>query len=300
MASLYSIKESNVLKSFLIIAFFFALISVIGLVVSVYLNSFLFFVIAVCIACGMSFYSFWGAHKTVLHSTGAREVERNQHTEKLYDVVENIAITANIPTPKIYIIDDQTPNAFATGRNPRYGVVAVTSGLLDVLNKNELEGVIAHEIAHIKNRDTLVMTIVFAFAGIIAIIADYFLFFSISHKNQNTSPVVFILIIAGIVITPFIATILKLAVSRKREYSADATAALFTRYPEGLASALEKIRDHTTQPMKKANHGVAHFFIYEPSIGNNKKQKRKNAFIQNLFSTHPPIDDRIQKLRAAL
>jgi len=198
--------------------------------------------------------------------------------------------------PKVYIVEDPSPNAFATGRNPEHAVVAVTTGLIEILNRNELEGVVAHEMAHIGNRDMLVMTVAVVLAGFIAIISDIMLRSMIfgGGDNKDRHPAFWIVPIVGIILAPIAAQLIKMTVSRKREYLADATGALLTRYPEGLASALEKITSHA-QPMKHASNATAHLFISDPFQGAKKKSMMQR--IGGLFQTHPPAEDRIAKLR---
>ena len=236
--------------------------------------------------------SYWYSDKIVLKMTGAKEVSKEQAPD-LYNIVENLSIAAGLPMPKVYIVHDPAPNAFATGRDPEHAVVAVTTGLLQILDKTELEGVMAHELAHVGNRDMLVMTVAVVLAGFVAIVADFFsraMLFGGDDRNKH--PAFIIIAIVGIILAPIAAQMIKLAISRKREYLADATGALLTRYPEGLASALEKISNHA-QPMRKASHATAHLFISDPF-------QDKRGFMQKvngLFQTHPPAADRINRLR---
>lgn len=211
--------------------------------------------------------------------------------EELFHIVENLSITAGLPMPKIYIIEDLAPNAFATGRDKNHSAIAVTTGLRKMLDKNELEGVIAHELAHIGNRDTLLQTIVVVLVGLVTIVSDIFLRSQILGGRDRDSRAGGIIMIVGIVfmiLSPIIATIIQLAISRKREFLADASAGLMTRYPEGLASALRKISSYGN-PMKKAHVATAHLFISNP-FGNSKKG------ISRLFMTHPPVEERIEAL----
>lgn len=226
--------------------------------------------------------------------TGAKEASRETNRE-LWNIVENLSITAGLPMPKLYIINDSVPNAFATGRDKKHAVVAVTTGLIQVLDKNEMEGVIAHELSHIGNRDMLVSTIVVVLVGFITLLADMFLraqMFGGNRERSGDGKVQGVLMIVGLVLmilSPIIATLIQLSISRKREYLADASGALLTRYPEGLASALEKISAHSGK-MKKANHATAHLFISNP-FGDK---------IRGLFSTHPPVEKRVAALRQSL
>lgn len=299
MASLYSQKDGNIFKSMVLMALFFAFVGGVGWALSQYFGSPFIFYIAIGFALFGNLYSYWFAHKSVLRMTGAKEVVRSRETEELYDILENLSIQSGLPMPKLYLIQDSSPNAFATGRNPKHGVVAVTTGLLETLDKQELEGVISHELAHIKNRDTVIMTIVFVLAGVIAIVADLALHMSLFSTSEDRGPLDFIFIIIGALLAPLAATLIRLSISRRREYLADASAALATRYPEGLASALEKIQKSAT-PLQRKGHSVAHFFINDPYKGMIKTKKRKASFFQRIFSTHPPIEDRVQRLRQSI
>jgi len=228
--------------------------------------------------------------------TGAVPATIEQHRE-LINVVENLAITAGLPMPKVYIVNDQAPNAFATGRNPEHSAVAVTSGLLSILDRSELEGVLAHELSHIGNRDILVSTVAVVLAGFIAIISDMLLrsmMWGGGRDRDSKAGIIFIVLgIVGIILAPIAAQMIQMTISRKREYLADASGALLTRYPEGLASALEKISAHS-QPMRRANNATAHLFIADP-FGNEKRTLGQK--ISGLFQTHPPATDRIKILR---
>lgn len=296
MATLYTHQGENVRKTWFLMTMFLVLVIAIGYAVSWYLESSIIVYIAVGFALFMNFFSYWYSDKIVLKMTGAKPVTRDEYFD-LYNIVENLSITAGLPMPKIYIVNDPAPNAFATGRDPAHGVVAVTTGLLEVLEKHELEGVIAHEMAHIGNRDILVMTVAVVLAGFIAIIADFFmrtLWFG-GGDNRDKHPAFMIVAVVGIILAPIAAQLIKMAVSRKREYLADASGALLTRYPEGLASALEKISSYTG-PMKSASHATAHLFIDDPF--DTEHQKRGIAqSIGGLFQTHPPVEKRIAQLR---
>lgn len=274
---------------------FLTAVIAIGYAAAWYLNNPLIVYIAVIFALGMNVYSYWFSDRLVLRMTGAKPVTKAEAPE-LYNIVENLAITAGLPMPKVYIMEDPSPNAFATGRNPENAVVAVTTGLLSILDRNELEGVVAHEMAHIGNRDMLVMTVAVVLAGFVAILADFLsrAFMFGGGDNRERSPIFLILGIAGIILAPIAAQLIQLAISRKREYLADATAALLTRYPEGLASALEKIsRSHI--PMQTASHATAHLFISDPYAAEGKRSIGQK--ISGLFATHPPAVDRIRLLR---
>lgn len=222
----------------------------------------------------------------------AKEIAKRDNP-RLYRIVENLAITDGLPTPKVYIIDDPAPNAFATGRDPSNSAVCVTSGLLEIMNDKELEGVIAHEMGHVKNYDIRVSMVAFAMVAVVGILADIMLRMSWfggrgnDDNNSESNQLFFILGIVAAILAPIIATLIQLAISRKREYLADATGALTTRYPEGLASALAKI-DKTGSALKHQNTSTAHFFFANPLRGHS---------VATLFSTHPPIEDRIRRLR---
>lgn len=244
-------------------------------------------VISVVMALG----SYYGGDKMALTASGAKGPIKKEDNPYVYRLVENLAITAGVPMPKVYVIVDAAPNAFACGRDPQHSSIAVTTGIIERLNNEELEGVIAHELSHVKNYDIRLMTIVVVLVGIISIIAQWFYHFRIIGDRDNDSrgagPVVALLGILTIVISPIIAELIKLAISRKREFLADASGALLTRYPEGLASALTKISAYTA-PMKSANSGTAHLFISSPFGKRN---------ISALFSTHPPVEERVKALR---
>jgi len=276
---------------------FLVIVIALGWFISYYYDSPLILIIAVVFALGMNIASYWYSDKISLALAAAKPANREDNLE-LFRVVENLAITAGLPMPKIYIIDDPAPNAFATGRNKDHAAVAVTSGLLAMMDKNELSGVLAHELSHIGNRDTLLMTVVVVLVGFIAIIANIFtrsLWLGGGRRrgNNNEGEAGAIIMIIGVVfmiLSPIIAQLIQLAISRKREFLADADGALLTRYPEGLASALTKIEAYGP-PMLHANNATAHLFISNP-FG---EQARKG--VAKLFMTHPPTEERIAALR---
>jgi len=250
---------------------------------------------AVFFAIIMNFFSYWYSDKIVLKMSGAHPVIREQNRE-LWNVAQNLSITAGLPMPKLFIINDSAPNAFATGRNKEHAVVAVTTGLLNMLDKNELEGVVAHELSHIGNRDILISTIIVVLVGFVTLLSDFFLRMSLfghgGGRGGDDRARMF-MTIAGIalaILAPIIAILIQLAISRKREFLADASGALLTRYPEGLASALEKIGAYN-KPMKKANNATAHLFISNPFGG------RSHTGMRKLFMTHPAVEDRVKALR---
>ena len=295
MTTLYTHQSQNIAKTWLLMSMFFVLVIAVGYGVAWYMGNPALLYIAVVFALVMNVGSYWFSDKIVLKMTHAQPVTIEDNRE-LYNIVENLAITAGLPMPKVYVVQDPSPNAFATGRNPEHAVVAVTTGLMQILNRAELEGVVAHEMAHIGNRDMLVMTVAVVLAGFIAIIADIMMRSMIfgGGDNKDRHPAFLVIAIVGIMLSPIAAQLIKMTVSRKREYLADATGALLTRYPEGLASALEKISSHA-QPMKHASNATAHLFISDPFSGAPKRSMMQK--IGGLFQTHPPAQDRIAKLR---
>lgn len=292
MATLYTHQESNVRKTWLFLVVFFGLIIGVGFVFSqVYRNpSILIF--ATLIAFVMNFFAYWFSDRMVLSMVHAVRIEKREDAVDLWNIVENLCITAGLPMPAIYVVDDPSPNAFATGRNPEHAALAVHTGLLRMLSKVELEGVIAHELSHIGNRDTLIATIAVILSGLVAIASDWLLrgmMFGGRDEDNKGSGLTIILGIVVAILAPLFATMLRLAVSRRREFLADASAGLLTRYPEGLASALEKI-SNAHIPVKDANSATATLYISNPFEGSGR-------FISKLFSTHPPIEERIAALR---
>lgn len=289
--TLYTQADSNIRKTWFLITVFLIMVIAIGWIFSYIFESPLILYLAMIFSLIWSFSSYWYSDKIVLSLTKSRSIQKKDNPE-LYRIVENLSITAGLPVPKIYIIDDISPNAFATGRDPKHGMVCVTSGLLDKLDKTELEGVIAHELSHIGNRDILLSSVVVVLVGIIALLSDWLLrsLFWGRRRRDDDSKIGFIMLAFGIIaaiIAPLAATLLRLAISRKREFLADASGALLTRYPEGLASALEKI-SQDPNPLKAASNATSHLFISNPF--------RKKA-ISKLWMTHPSIDERIKALR---
>lgn len=292
MATLYTHKDANVRKTWVLMTTFLLLVIGLGWAVSWYVDSPAILIIAVVFAVGMNIISYWTADKVVLARTGAKEVTRESHPE-LWNVTENLAITAGLPMPALYIIRDDVPNAFATGRDPEHASVAVTTGLLARLDRSELEGVIAHELSHVGNRDILISTIVVVLVGFITLLSDMFLraqFFG-GRREGRAGAIALLIGLAFAILSPLVATVIQLAISRKREFLADADGALLTRYPEGLASALEKIAAHSGE-MKRADHATAHLYIASP-FGS----KERKGFLNKLFATHPPVEERINSLR---
>lgn len=292
--TLYNLAEKNVRKTWFLVITFLVLIIALGWVFAWFFQEPTILIVAVIFSILTSLGGYWYSDKLVLGLAEAKEIAENDNPE-LYRIVENLCITAGLPTPKIYIINEEQPNAFATGRNKDHAVVAVTSGLLKKLEKSELEGVIAHELSHIKNKDMLLQTIIVVLVGIVAIASNMFLRLSFygggRNRDSKASPILQVLALVAVVLAPIAANLIKLAISRKREFLADASGALITRYPEGLASALEKIASDPN-PMRRANNATAHLYISNPFRG-----KQAKSWITKLYSTHPPIEERIKALR---
>ena len=292
MATLYTQKDKNIRRTWMLITFFLVFVIALGWVFSYQFNSPIILIIAVVFSTVTSFTSYWYSDKIVLAMSHAKEIKKSDNPE-LYRLVENLCITAGLPLPKIYIINESAPNAFATGRDPEHAVIAVTSGLLEKLDRSELEGVLAHELSHIGNRDILLQTVVVILVGLVALLSDWFLrwsFFGRKSNDRDSGQLGTIMAIIGIVLailSPLIAILIQMSVSRKREFLADASGALLTRYPEGLAKALEKISQDQTQ-LKVANKATAHMYITNPFRG--KK-------ISKMFMTHPPVEERVKLLR---
>ncbi|MBI2023723.1 M48 family metallopeptidase [Candidatus Giovannonibacteria bacterium] len=298
MATIWANHDSNIRKTWLLLTLFFVVVTTIGWVFSrAYGNpAILFF--ALIFSFFMSFFSYWYSDKVVVAVTRARPLSDAEAPE-LHNIVENLAITAGLPKPRLYLVDSPQPNAFATGRDPEHAVVAVTSGILNIMNRSELEGVLAHEMSHVGNRDMFVSTIVVVLVGFIQLLSDIFLRSMMwgrrnsDRENGGQAQLVFMLVgIALAILAPIAGMLIQLAVSRKREYLADASGALLTRYPEGLAAALEKLAADNT-PMKQANHATAHLWLDDPYQG----KKNTVGWFAKMFMTHPPIEDRIKRLR---
>lgn len=298
--TLYSNQSSNIRKTWFMMTGFLLLIIAIGFVLSLMYGNPSLLYGAIVISLLMNIGSYWFSSSIVLSMANARHIEKKDEYPDLWNTLENLCITAGLPMPELYIIDDPAPNAFATGRNQDHAVVAVTTGLLPLLSKSELEGVLAHELAHIGNRDMLLQTVIVVFAGVISFVADFALRASMfgGGSDEKKNPIFMIIGILAFILAPLAATIIRLAISREREFLADATSALITRYPEGLASALEKISNFH-QPMKVQNQAIAHLFISDPTGVNDEKELRgeeKISWLQKMFMTHPPIEDRVARL----
>lgn len=296
MASIYSNISENKLKTAVLMMVFSAFVIFLGYIISLYYNNFYILYTSAFAALFTNIFAYWFSDKLALRSVGAVPADEERYKE-LHRIVENLAITAGIPKPKVYIIPDNALNAFATGRDPKHAAVAVTTGLLETLDKSELEGVIAHELSHIKNRDILVMTVAVVLVGFVATLTDLAFrlnFYSSTSEENNSSkknPLLLILFLVAVVLAPIFAKLLQYAVSRKREFLADSSGALLTRYPEGLAKALVKISSYGSH-VKTASRATAHLFISDPF----EKRNRFFSFVAKLFSTHPPVEERIKAL----
>lgn len=293
--TLYDQKDSNIRKTWLIFTTFLVVVIAIGWVFSRAYGSPGILVVAVVLSSFMAIISYWYSDKIVLAMARAVPVDLKSNPE-LYRIVENLSITAGLPMPRVYLVPEPAPNAFATGRDPEHAVIAVTEGLLRRLDRSELEGVLAHEMSHIGNRDMLVSTVVVILVGFISLLADFFMrsmwFGGMRRRSGNEGGGVFVLV--GVVLSilaPIAAMLMQLAISRKREFLADASGALLTRYPEGLANALIKIANDSAQ-MKVANNTTAHLWFENPMKG-----EKRTSFLAKLFMTHPPVEDRIKALR---
>jgi heat shock protein HtpX len=290
---MYSAISTNKRNTYIIMLGFVLLIASLGWIISLYYRSTGIFWGVLIGATIYALVQYFIADKLALMSNGARQIQKSDNPE-LFRIVENLSITDGLPMPKVYIIDDPSPNAFATGRDPNHASVTVTTGLLDIMSKPELEGVIAHELGHVKNYDIRVMMIVFGLVSVIGFLADMMIrmtWFTGGNRDDreesSSSPIFLVLMIAAAIITPIIAMLIQLAISRQREYLADATGAMTTRYPEGLASALAKIEQFGS-PLQRQNPSSSHLFFANPL--------KKSAF-SSLMSTHPSIPDRIARLQ---
>ena len=301
--NLYTNQTSNIRKTWLMMTIFLVLVIAVGFVLAYMQGNPSILYGAVIFSLLMNVGAYWFSDRMVLSMANARRIEKKDEYPDLWNTLENLCITAGLPMPALYIIDDPAPNAFATGRNKDHAVIAVTTGILPLLSKSELEGVLAHELGHIGNRDMLLQTVVVVFAGVISIVADIALRMSVfgGQGSEKKNPIFIVLGLAAFILAPLAAMIIKLAISREREFLADATSALITRYPEGLASALEKISNFH-QPMKVQNTAIAHLFISDPKGVNDVSELREDeeiSWFQKMFMTHPPVQERIKRLTTA-
>ena len=296
MATIYDQADRNTRLTWVYITGFLIFVIGVGYVFAGAMRNSAILYIAVAFSVLMSFGSYWWSDKIVLAMSSAKPIDHDSNRE-IYHLVENLCITAGLPVPKIYIIEDSAMNAFATGRDPEHGVICLTTGIVARLEKSEMEGVIAHELSHIGNRDILLSTVVVVLVGFVALMADWFrnwTFWGGGRRRGGDGEgggqlqlVLFVLAILLSILAPIAGLLMQLAISRKREFLADADGALLTRYPEGLASALENISGDP-QPLKEANRATAHLFISNPF---------KGAKVSKLFMTHPPIEERVKALR---
>ncbi len=291
MSTIYTHQSSNIAKTWLLIGVFLAIVLGLGYFLSYYYQNPGILTIAIIFSVVMNITSYWYSDKIALRIARAIPADESRYPE-LHNIVENLSITAGLPKPKVYIIPDAAPNAFATGRNATHASVAVTEGLLQILDRTELEGVIAHELSHIGNRDILLQSVVAVLVGFIAIISDMFtrsLLWGGSREERKGGGVLVLVGLVFMILSPIIATLIQLAISRKREYLADASGALLTRYPTGLANALRKISSYSA-PMRHASNATAHMYISNP-FGSKAR-----AGLSALFMTHPPVEKRIEAL----
>ncbi len=284
---MYQDIAANKRKTWFIMAFFMAFIVLLGWLFSLYIGKPAVTPFVLIAAGVYALISYFLGARMALAVNGAKEISKKDNP-RLWRIVENLSITDGLPMPRVFIMNDPAPNAFATGRNPSKSAVCVTAGLLEIMNDTELEGVLAHELGHVKNYDIRVSMVAFALVAVVGIISDTIMrMVWFSNDDDNRSPLVLVAGIAAAILAPIIATLIQLAISRKREYLADATGALTTRYPEGLASALEKIGQYGSK-LQKQNPSTAHLFFANPL---------SKGALASLFSTHPPIDERIARLR---
>ncbi|MDD3711223.1 MAG: M48 family metallopeptidase [Patescibacteria group bacterium] len=294
--TLYNNSDKNKRRTWFLFTGFLIFAMIVGYIFSVAMENSVILYVVVAFSIFSSFIAYWFSDKIVLKMSNAKELKFEDNKE-LYRLVENLCISTGLPLPKIYIISDPAPNAFATGRNPKNAVVAVTTGLLEKLDRSELEGVIAHELSHIKNYDILLATLVTVLVGMIVLLADWFsrwAFYSrgnSSRENNKGGVLIIVIAIVFAILAPFFAYMMQFAISRKREFLADADGALMTRYPEGLARALEKISSDPHE-LRTVNRATAHLYIASPLRG-----KRKSGFLAKAFMTHPPVEERIRALR---
>lgn len=285
---MYGAIAKNKRNTVLIMAVFVAIIGAIGWAVSYYYGNTSIALVVIVVAAIYALLQYFIAGKLAMVMTGAKEIEKKDNP-RLYRVVENLAITTGMPTPKIYIINDSAPNAFATGRDPKHAIVGATTGLLDIMNDRELEAVMAHEMSHVQNYDIRVSMISFGLVSAIGLLADIVLrmLFYGNNRNNNANPVILIAGLVAVILAPIVATIVQMAISRQREYLADASGVMITRDSDGMASALGKLQQYG-RPLKHNSSATANLFLSSPL---------KPGFFSRLFSSHPPLDDRISRLQ---
>ena len=285
---MYKEIAANKRKTAYIIAGFVVFITAISAVFAYFFNDWSIMLWSIIAAAGYTLLQYFISGSTAVAMAGAKQVTKKEQP-RLYNTVENLSITTGLPMPKVYIIEDDAPNAFAAGRDPKHACVAATTGLLDIMDDNELTGVMAHEMSHVKNYDIRVSTIVYGLVSVIGLLTDIsirLLFYGSRRRDEERSPVGFIIMLITAILAPLFAWLTQLAVSRQREYLADASAVNITRYPEGMINALKKLQSHS-QPMKSQNSATAQLYINNPL---------RKGFLGGLFSTHPPIEKRIERL----
>ncbi|MBO9577627.1 MAG: M48 family metallopeptidase [Microbacteriaceae bacterium] len=286
---MYSAVRKNKVNTVLILLFFILIIGGLGALAAWIYQSWVIAAVTVGIAAVYALIQYFAASAEVLALSGAREIQKRDEP-RLWRTVENLSIATGTPMPRVFVINDPAPNAFATGRDPEHAAVAATTGLLEIMDDSELEGVMAHELGHVRNYDIRVSMIVFGLVVAIGMIADLLLRMAIfggRSRNSNGGPILLIFGLVAMIVAPLLAAVVQAAISRQREYLADATGALTTRYPEGLARALEKLQTYG-QPMQRQNSSMAHLFISDPN---------RPGFMARLFATHPPLQERIERLR---
>ncbi len=297
--TLFQQIRSNNFRSFLLVVVFFILVGILGSFFGLYMGNLYFgLILSGVFALIYSLIVFNSGDSMILKMTGAKPVTKKENPH-LYHAIEGLALAAGVPTPKAYIIHDSALNAFATGKDPKHASIVVTSGLLDKMNRQELEGVLAHEMSHVKNYDIRIMMLAVVLVGVVTLISDFMLRSFIfgggrrrsSGSGGNAQIIMIIIGLALAILAPLIAYLIKMGISRQREYLADASAAQLTRYPPGLASALEKISKDPDPLVDNANKATAHLFISTPF-------RKKKGFVTKLFSTHPPIQERIKRLKS--
>ena len=282
---MYSAIRKNKWNTVVIVSFFVLIIGGLGWLASAIYNNITIVVFTVLFAAGFALFQYFGAGREAIAMSGAVRIQESDNP-RLWRIVENLCITTGTPMPEVYVVNDPAPNAFATGRDPKHAMVAATTGLLDIMTDAELEGVMAHELGHVRNYDIRVSMIVYGLVVAVGMIADMLFRMAFFSRNNNNNPVVIVFGLIAMIVAPIIATLVQLAVSRQREYLADATGALTTRNPEGLASALHKLSEYG-QPLQRQNTSMAHMWISNPLKGGG---------MSRLFATHPPIPDRIRRL----
>ena len=285
---MYKQIAQNKRRTVFIIMGFVLLIGLIAAIFAVYFQDPWIAVWTIIVAMVYAAIQYYASSSLTVLMTGAEQIEKKDNP-RLYNIVENLSITTGLPMPKVYIVKDQAPNAFATGRDPSHAIVAATTGLMDIMDDKELTAVMAHEMSHVKNYDIRVSMIVFGLACMVGLISDIafrMVFYGNRRRNNEGSPMGYVLILIAAILSPILASIAQMAVSRQREYLADASAVNITRYPEGMIDALKKLQAHS-QPMQSQNTAAASMYINDPL---------RKGFFNNLFSTHPPIEKRIERL----